>query len=730
MKTYVRLIIIGMLIPLVLSCEKENKPEDEIFELGPTEKYTVEESDNFSIDDPVSGCTFIFPKGGSGTLTVTGIIDGPELEGILAERFMLDFDGTGEIELLVPIENLHVQAFVYGPITGASVKPNIGENSWGVMIEQDTVDGSLRFLLNPGELNKSTKSAISKYTPPESKYFAVSRISKESENWDNLVAFYQSIKQVADIWLGSLTTEEAAPLRELMNGNMKFDVRISSSNYYQHFNNWVWGKNAIFYLKPGTGLSGIAHETGHYMNHLLCGYDRYHQIYGDIPKEYWGLGGSVDHLFGMIIEGRSYLLEEYAYFSEFLAIGTVEMHDLYNVENVNYFSQAVAADPSKNDYPSYEGFGSAMLASLMRTDNMIHTYDIRNKSKVKVPVIGAPLGGIIRNVIAKGPRNVNELFSQIVTYLAGMGQDELSKWPAMIQPLGWSYYGKGILVDKEDKAVTGAKVRPVIIAGEEYHGQLSEGTTGSGEFNVRGLPPGRSVLRVYANMENNEYKDSADLEITVDYLGKTSDEVDLGKLVVEFTDQLETKVISKLYNTRIYKPSASLNGPVINSQLDFNVQYTVSTRNFDYHGASSLENTDYSSLVKLQIDCHTNSPVTADFILKWTLSDYSWTWEYNEPTNYLSQVYQLSSSPAITEEDYREGPYAPEFTWNQELDGSVGASLAFYPDSLFKDVNFRRYRLNARFEGTYELYNTNGSKNTYSASFGPSSVVIYLNKRY
>ena len=730
MKTIHFVLLVSLMLLQITSCKKEPAVEDEYFDIVSSKKYMIESTAGFKVEDELSGSTFSFPSGGSGDLTVSTLSGGPVLNDPEAVRFMVDYSGSGQIEMLIPVTAAYTQAYVYGPITGASVKPNIGEFSWGVMIEQDTVDGYLRFLLDPGDLEPGTKSTVKKYSPPESKYFAITNLSKDSGTWTKLVAFYNSIKQVVTIWLDALPESEATRLRALMADEMKFDVRSSGSNYYQHFNNWVWGKNAIFYLKPETTLAGIAHETGHYMTHLLCGYNQYSQIYDRIPKEYWGLGGSIDHLFGTHIDGRLYVLEDYAHFSEFLVLGTLEDHDLYNVASVNYFSQAIAGDPAQKDYPCYEGFGAAMLAALMRTQSEIYTFDIKDKKKVKVPVVGASLGDVIQRVIAHGSRDVNELYINCLAYLADLGGDQPDKWPAMLEPLGWSYYGSGYLVDKEDKKLEGVFVRPVVIAGEEYPGDLSSATDAEGKFSVKGLPPGNSVLRVYDNLKDGVYQDSADIEITIDYTRKTNEEVPLGKHVVEFKDQLETYVATGLFNTRIYQPSSTYTGPVITSLCDFNAQYTMSTKNYHRLGSSFLENTDVSSLISLTIDCKTNSPVTATFTINWSMSDYNWEWESTDQSMYLKQVISLGPYPEIEEENYYEGSYAPYFTWSQQSDGSVTGTMTFNPEEIFAVERSRRFRLNVRFTGTSELYLTGGGKNSYKAVYSPSSVVFSVSKRY
>ncbi len=712
----------------ISSCKKAPVTEDDLFKLGKTENYQIESTKGFKVADPVSGCTFAFPDGGSGELTVSGIQEGPQLNEIVAERFKIDYTGTGKVELLVPLSDNYIQAYVYGPITGAAVKPNIGEFSWGVMIEQDTVDGYLRYEINIGDLKKSLKTGVSKYNAPESKYFALSDLKPGSTDWNKLVALYKSVQQVADIWLSSLPADVQSEYRAKMNDNMRFDIRLSSSNYYQHFDNWVWGKNAIFFLKPDIYLSGVAHETGHYMTHLLCGFSRYSEIYAAMPSKYWGLGGTRGHLFGGYIQGRSYLLEDYAHFSEFLVTGKVEDHDLYNVADINYFAQVATGKPDQVDYPSHEGFGAAMLAALMRTDTKIHYFDTSDKSKIKVPVVNAKPGDIINNVLRHGPRNVNELYTRIQSYLESRGQEDASKLPAMLEPLGWSYSGKGILIDGDDDPVKGARIRSMVIADQEYPGPMSVGTTEKGEFWVKRLPPGKSLIRVYHNLVNYIYEDSTDLEIFIDPLLKTTEEVNLGTLIASFQEKIETKSYTNLYNTRIYNPFPGYTGPSITSMLDFNASITQSVNNTVLIDPGFLESPDVSALISLYFTCKSNKPVTASFDFKWSLSDLNWIWVNIDQKDYISDEYTVTATPEFSEGNSGEGSYAPVFTWTPGSAGSVQATMTFDPKELFKDVASRRYSLIATFKAKRVTTAANGTKYTYTEYFTPSQVSIRVRK--
>ncbi len=720
------------LVPIFFlsSCKKTPDPNGEVFQTGKSRTFSVESTPGFALTDKESGCVFRFPTGGSGDLVISPVTGGPELNEIQAERFMLKYEGTGTIDLLVPINGTYVQAFVYGPITGAAIKTNLGENSWGTMVEQDTIDGNLRYEILTGGLADPLKSGSTKYKAPPSQYFAVSRLAFDSDDYKKLQALYQTIRQVADLWLDALPETERLSYKKLMDKEMKYDVMTSSSNYYQHFNNWFVGKNAVFYLRPSSSLSSVAHETGHYLTHLLCGYTKYSEIYNAIPKSYWGLGGSIEHMIGINIPGRLYVLEEYSHFTEFLATGTVENYDLYNASDVNYFSQAIAADPTKVDYPSSEGFGTLFLASLMRTQGSIHSFDLTNKAKVSVPVINAPLGDIIGKILKKGPVNVNELYNYVGDYLEGKGEGELAKLPAILEPLGWSYYANGILVDEKGQPIAGAEVRSLVVADKEYPGPQGGASRSKGEFTVNRLPPGNSKIRIYSNFVNSLPKDSTDLDIYINPVLVTNEIVDLGTLVVEFKDKMETKTVTKIYVTRFYAPGTTRTGPTINSELDFSGQMTQSVKNKFYLSGSFLDNASISSLVTLQMDVYTDSPVTASFRLRWALGSYAWVWDFIDQTTRMSQSYQIESIPKITEEQYGEGGYAPEFTWSQDNSGIVEVTLTFDPKTFFPSSGMRRYRLNPDFQGTYTEKFKNSKPVTSATGFTPSSVSLLINKKY
>ncbi len=328
---------------------------------------------------------------------------------------------------------------------------------------------------------------------------------------------------------------------------MRYEVRLANSNHYQAFDNYLWGKNAIIYLKPNATLEAVSHETGHYMNHLMSGYNRFMEIYGRMPKEYWGLGGSVEHVYGQHFPGRNILLEEYAYFSQFLATGTLDYWDLYNTNRNLNFSLAFdnPKDPSAKDYPSHEGFGVFLLASLMRDAASDKIYIFDGKTQTNVPSIGMHHSIIIQHFLQKGPMDITELFDKISSHLLSTSQDDYYKLPAMFEPLGWSYNGSGNVVDQEGQPVPACKVKNICQAGGKEYSTQETFTDDKGKFTLKRIFPGSTILRIFYNFQEGAYKDSSDFHITVDWKQETNKSVDLNQFVVE-TEEIDLLPILKM----------------------------------------------------------------------------------------------------------------------------------------------------------------------------------------
>ncbi len=424
----------------------------------------------------------------------------------------------------------------YGEITDAAIHKSDGSLGWWTMLESEIKENQAIYPL--AAFSKSLlKRSAGGYRPPEARLFSVSKIAAGSSNWAKLSAQYKTVREITEVWLNLLPSSLSEEARRQIRGNLRYDVRRSSKNYYMAFDNWVWGKNAVFFFKPDAELVSIAHETGHYMTQVMCGYNRYMEIYNRIPKTYWGLGGSIDHDVGYYGAGRLYLLEEYAYVSQYLITGTIEGHDVYNLAPQNYMSQLFGTKPDQVDYPSQEGFGAAALLSLTRDPSFrtIKTFDVKTYPTAEVPAVNFSLSEATA-LLAQGPRDINELRRIIHAALSAKGADEAKKLSALFEPLGWSYHGKVTVVDQDNKPLKGVSVQNILHIGAEiYRTNRSVISGDDGTCYIRRLYPGESELRVYYNYSDQQaaYLDSSDFPISIDWDLPTNRIIDLPKIQVK-----------------------------------------------------------------------------------------------------------------------------------------------------------------------------------------------------
>ena len=154
------------------------------------------------------------------------------------------------------------------------------------------------------------------------------------------------------------------------------------------------------HLKLTADASNVAHEAGHYFTHVLVGDDTWSVLEGQAPL--WDTGhGPRD------VVGREVLLEDYAYWSEWLLIGSVKSYDLHDPYVI--FG---GLSPLTVDFPSLEGFGAVMLASLTRTTpEMRH---LINGRLTDVPVLGFT-NAQVYDLIAQGATGIESLREHIAT---------------------------------------------------------------------------------------------------------------------------------------------------------------------------------------------------------------------------------------------------------------------------------------------------------------------------
>ncbi len=334
---------------------------------GASKDYTVNSNSSTAVKDDITGLSFQFPQGGNGKLTVTALTEAPVL-GVTAKKFTVDFTGTTPVQVVAPnTANETGILYNYGSLTKASISgKNLQTGWWQVSNFTETIDQIIYTLNSPNStLKAGTKNM-----------YAFESITKNSTKAEKLALIKSTVSQVIDTWVNSMPSDLATLARSRINGNYKYNVNLSGDGSSYLAGNSLIFRNCNFYFKLSTiELRTIAHEVGHYISHVLLGYDKYIEIYGKFPSDF--IGCQISHAPGDNIGRNAGTIEDFAYFSEYLITEGVDLgYDFSSVKKLNNFADITNnASPKDIDYPGSEGYSAAMLISLQRKTNLIYCFD-------------------------------------------------------------------------------------------------------------------------------------------------------------------------------------------------------------------------------------------------------------------------------------------------------------------------------------------------------------------
>ncbi|MBU1700645.1 MAG: hypothetical protein KJ831_10920, partial [Candidatus Eisenbacteria bacterium] len=270
------------------------------------------------------------------------------------------------------------------------------------------------------------------------------------------------------------------------------------------------------YVRPMIGLTAaateqtVAHEVGHYMNHILTSDDQYLLIENTAPD---------GHGLGDLHDGRTTIIEDFAYFSQFLLRGSVDLAD--PTEPGSMYRQI---RPAAVDAPSAEGFACVLLARLWSADPTIGDINAPTERR-PVPTVNLGMSEIL-SLISLGATNINELRTDVETYLTGIGRAD--RLPVILERIGWRYLFKARLVDANGDPLENVIVRKFTkVNGVEY-APLTKLTITDDDGYIAATHafPGQTTLRL------GFQGDSIDVPITVDPLLPTNRTIDLGEITV------------------------------------------------------------------------------------------------------------------------------------------------------------------------------------------------------
>jgi len=561
------IVLSAVLFLLAADCsdpEKVNGPDEpkNTFALAPAAVYTIPAGGMVQLPDSVSGGTFSFLSGG-GTLSVARILSGPKpsqpgisfwVEYTGSSLARLEFPDTpGEIQMLygygidlgsiddatgrverwtcVPVaESLRVAPGTsairyelilpfdwYPPSLSAVAKgdpfsPEIRAGSWAEKFAG---------LLSGSGLLRTTGAASPGASGPTHTGFKAYHLARIPQNSTSAQRHAAAVRQAWGYFsaiLDSLPSTVAGRITTQVASGAAYEPTFYNSEDHKYkgflyLSDLVPITRPMIFLGPSSTDHTVAHEVGHFMNHILCGESRYLVLEAQAPAE---------HIPGMAHPGRAMMVEDYAHFSDYFCTGTILNANPEEPWSMfQSFTASTGLSPSAVDWPSIEGFGAVLLTALVRRSPTIRSSAGQQED---FPVIGASFGDVWM-LTASGAPGMGALRDTVEAFLGRRGQKALL--PVLGERIGWRYNAKGRLVNEEGKPVSGAKVQAVCTAGGRTWRTPGTVRTGAdGRFSLSRLFPGESALRVWQD------KDSSDVTITIPWSRPTNQEVDLGDLTV------------------------------------------------------------------------------------------------------------------------------------------------------------------------------------------------------
>jgi hypothetical protein len=480
------------------------------------------------IADPVSGFIFIFPNGGSGTLSTAEIISASSTPASDGKGYFFDFDGNSTVQIKIPFDgNGNVpQLFMFGNTEGCLDGGPERDQRWGA-VPPANASGS-NFLVF--ELGGNSSSGGSSSLAKASIKASGSQGFEKKAIWVNYQPASKGtqaqLQLIADIeWVISQLSE---PLKtnaqNQYNNGLSFNIynitaTVDGGNAYSYGS---FLQTPSFEFDNSAGADTYAHEGGHYINHLLM-----RAQYGDAggDSRWWtiqDLAPEAGHTTGLRSSlGRQTVTEEYAYFVEHLIMGYLDARsDILWLST--YIKGFHGSDkPSDVDFPAIEGFGVTLLSSLLNTANTMKDW---SGATADIPVMGKTVPDVF-NVISRGASNIETLKNEIISAL-GIDEKNLA---VVSERLGWSYHGKGKVISEADKTpLNGAKVQAFIKINSVEYIASETATDANGDYELQRLFPSCSTIRITSGGAETEF-DFCDS----DWSKETTGNLNLGTTEVE-----------------------------------------------------------------------------------------------------------------------------------------------------------------------------------------------------
>ena len=253
------IVLSAVLFLLAADCsdpEKVNGPDEpkNTFALAPAAVYTVPTGGMVRLPDSVSGGTFSFLSGG-GTLSVARILSGPK-PSQPGKSFWVEYTGSSLARLEFPDTPGEIQMLYGYGIDLGSIDDATGRvERWTCV----PVAESLR--VTPGTSAQRHAAAV-------------------NQAWGFFGAILDSLPSTVSGRVATQVTSGAAYEPTFYN---------SEDHKYKGFlylTDLVPITRPMIFLGPSSTDHTVAHEVGHFMNHILCGESRYLVLEAQAPAEH------------------------------------------------------------------------------------------------------------------------------------------------------------------------------------------------------------------------------------------------------------------------------------------------------------------------------------------------------------------------------------------------------------------------------------------------------------
>lgn len=440
--------------------------------------------------DSLTGLTFRFPRGATGTLTTGTLAEAPDRPWDAGRGFYVTLDGAEPLELLLPHDSTGYEFLLgYGTPHGSHQEGRA--ERWYALPPDDTLDAG-----DQSRLLFALATSSEPGTDCEGgRHYWLCEFATGSEVAQELEDAIAEATELLAIWQDSLAATFAGVTGARTPAELPA-MYFPDGSYYRGFRRSCDSDQIAaaprIGLQAGATRGEIAHQIGHYLTHLLVGDEAYREIETHLPAV---------HGIGEFSADRAALTEDYAHFFAHILTGMIE--GAADPAAPQSFFPGGAPSPRDVDLPALDGFGTLLLHVLQRTDSTI--VNVRGDT-VRVPIVGLARDEIIRELIAPGLWSMDDFRDLVAGYLAASGREECLA--PLAAAVGWLPSGWGQVVGRTWAPLGDAAVRAYTsVGGAEFYAASEPVLSDSlGWFIIRALFPGAQRLRVTTDTDVQEYE--------------------------------------------------------------------------------------------------------------------------------------------------------------------------------------------------------------------------------